>query len=392
MQRYANHSALANVMAFCFLIVIAVLLVRHPQYDWDAFAYVAVALRDAGMPADQIHSATFKIMQDFLPPAYWDLLTGHGGVDPEFRQAVATNANAFMAQLPFFSVKPVYPVLMAALYKVGAGMITSAMAIVSAAYFGFGVLVYVWFRRWMPPLVAFATMALMMLNPYLVAVGRTIWPDMLSALAIASAAFVMIELRRFAFVSAAILLLAILIRPENIIYAGLFLVYMGYRGDIRLSWVTMLLVGVAAIYLIETQASGNYGWKALFDYTFVNKTVAPAEEVHHNILFYVAAYLGRIDHILFGGSGELPVFALVTFGALCLKSRTSAFWTDPYVHLVLICIVLAFARMAIHPQNLSRGLLAVYMLLSIAFVQACCDLKAQVMPKHATSSPGTSVA
>ena len=139
MQRYANHSALANVMAFCFLIVIAVLLVRHPQYDWDAFAYVAVALRDAGMLADQIHSATFKIMQDFLPPAYWDLLTGHGGVDPEFRQAVATNANAFMAQLPFFSVKPVYPVLMAALYKVGAGMITSAMAIVSAAYFGFGV-------------------------------------------------------------------------------------------------------------------------------------------------------------------------------------------------------------------------------------------------------------
>ena len=52
-------------------------------------------------------------------------------------------------------------------------------------------------------------MALMMLNPYLVAVGRTISPDMLSALAIALAAFVMIEHRRLALVSAAILLLAI---------------------------------------------------------------------------------------------------------------------------------------------------------------------------------------
>jgi hypothetical protein len=391
-QQYTNQPGLANVMASCFLIFIAVLLVRHPRYDnWDAFAYVAVALRDAGMPADQIHGATFKIMQDFLPPAYWDLLTGHGSVDAEFRQAVATNASAFMEQLPFYSVKPVYPALMAASWEAGAGMIASAMAIGSAAYFGFGVLVYVWFRRWMQPVIAFAIMALMMLNPYLVAVGRTISPDMLSALAIALTAFVIIEHRRLALVSAAILLLAILIRPENIIYAGLFLVYMGYRGDIRLSWVVMLLVGVAAIYLIETQASGNYGWKTLFEYTFVNKSVAPAEEAHHNILFYVEAYLGRIDLILFGSSVELPIFALVTFGALCLKSRTPAFWTDPYVHLVLICIVLAFARIAILPQNLGRALLAVYMLLTIAFVQACCDLMAQVTPRHSTPSPGASV-
>jgi hypothetical protein len=68
-------------------------------------------------------------MKDFLPPAYWDLLTGHGSVDPEFRQEVATNGNAFMAQLPFYSVKPAYPALMAALSEAGIGVATSAMAI-----------------------------------------------------------------------------------------------------------------------------------------------------------------------------------------------------------------------------------------------------------------------
>jgi hypothetical protein len=37
-QQYTNQPGLANVMAFCFLIFIAVLLVRHPRYDnWDAF-------------------------------------------------------------------------------------------------------------------------------------------------------------------------------------------------------------------------------------------------------------------------------------------------------------------------------------------------------------------
>lgn len=384
-HRFASRAGLANLMAFCFPAFIAVLLAHHPQYDdWDAFGYVAVALRDAGTPLGQVHRETFQVMREFLPPADWDLLTGRGDVDAEFRQALTANARTFLAQLPFYSVKPIYPMLMAILYEAGAGMTTSAMAITSAAYFGFGILVYLWFRRWMQPLIAFVTMALTILNPYLVAVGRTIIPDMLSVLTIFAGAFVMIEHRRFAAASAALLLFAVLIRPENIIYAGVFITYMGYRRDIQLTWVATLLAGSAAVYLIIDRMSGYYGWQTLFEFSFINKSMTSAA-AHHDIMFYAKVYLDHMDRILFGHFGELPVFALIAFGALCLKSRKPDFRTDPYFHLVLICIVLALGRMVILPRESARGLLAVYMLVTVAFVQACCELMAQVTAQWVTS-------
>ena len=372
---FANREMPANILAFCFLLFIAVLISHHPEYDdWDIFAYVGVALRYSGVQADQIHSATLHIMQQFLPPAYWDLLTGHGSVDPEFRQAVAANGNAFMAQLPFYYVKPVYPMLMALLYAEGVDLPDAGMAISAAAYFGFGLLLYLWFRRWMPPLVACITMALITLNPYLVAMGRTIGPDMLSDLAIVLAGFLMIEHRRLALASAVILLAAVLIRPENILYAGVFLIYMAWTSSLRLPWLGVFLVGTAAIYLLLTRISGNYGWQTQFVYSFVNKMATPVAE-HHGVWYYVAAYMGRIDRILFG-SGELPIFALVAFGTLCLKSAKSQVWADRYVHLVLIGFALAAARMIVLPTEAARGLLPVYMLLAVAFVEACSELMA----------------
>jgi hypothetical protein len=383
-HQFADRAGLATLMAVCFAGIITVLLAHHPQYDdWDAFAYVAVALRDAGTPLDQVHRETFQVMRAFLPPAYWDLLTGHGDVDPEFRQALTANASAFMAQLPFYSVKPIYPMLMAILYETGAGMTASAMAITSAAYFGFGLVVYFWFRCWMQPFIAFAAMALTILNPYLVSVGRAMIPDMLSVLTIFTAVFVVLEHRRFAAVSVALLLFALLIRPENIIYAGVFIIYMGYRRDIRLPWIATLLAGLAAVYLIVARTSGYYGWQTLFEFTFINKS-STFVEVHHEIAFYANVYLSRIDRILFGRFGELPVFALVAFGALCLKLGRPDYQSDRYLHLVLICIVLAPARMVILPRESVRGLLPVYMLVTVALIQACCEM-VQVTAQRAAS-------
>jgi hypothetical protein len=266
----------------------------------------------------------------------------------------------------------VYPLLMALFYRAGVPLPEAGMDITGAAYFGFGLLLYFWFRGWMSPLMACVIMALFMLNPYLVAMGRTIGPDMLSDLAIAFAAFLMMEHRRLALIGAAVLVLSVLIRPENILYVGIFLLYMGWSGSIRLPWVAFLLVGSAVLYVVMARLSGNYGWQTQFVYTFINKAATPAVE-HHGVWYYLGVYLRHIDRILFG-SGELPIFVLVGFGALCLKSHKPDMWSDRYVHLVLICFVLAAARLIVLPTESVRGLLPVYMLLAVAFVGACSEL------------------
>ena len=73
-----------------------------------------------------------------------------------------------------------YPALMAGLHDAGLGLLNSGLAISAAAYFGIGTLLYVWFCRCMSPFVAFGTMALFVLNPFLVLLARNIGPDILS--------------------------------------------------------------------------------------------------------------------------------------------------------------------------------------------------------------------
>jgi hypothetical protein len=85
------------------------------------------------------------------------------------------------------------------------------------------------------------------------------------------------------------------------------------------------------------------------------------------------AYFGRLDRIFLGG-GELPVFALVGYGAVCLKLRANRAYEllqDKYVHLIVIAVVTGLARLVLLPTEAFRGLLPTYMLLIVALVNAC---------------------
>jgi hypothetical protein len=93
------------------------------------------------------------------------------------------------------------------------------------------------------------------------------------------------------------------------------------------------------------------------------------------LLDYAKMYFNRLDRIIFG-QDELPVFALVGFGALCLKARVDPI-KDRYAYLVVIAGVLAVARMIILPAEAFRALLPSYIYVTIALVHACIQSQAR---------------
>src|SRR5947207_2784784 len=89
-------------------------------------------------PADDLHAnrkaATYRALEASRPPP--DELKGRGKIDPAFRQTVAADSNSFLEQLPFYSVKPLYPELMAAVHRAGLSLVASGLAVSAAVYFG----------------------------------------------------------------------------------------------------------------------------------------------------------------------------------------------------------------------------------------------------------------
>jgi hypothetical protein len=388
----AGNRRAATLCAIAYLAFFSVYLSERPVYDWDVLAYMAVALRIEGVPAARIHDETYDLLRSSIPHAWVDNLSGNFNpeaiaVDPSpqwmgdigLRQDWAAHSDSFAAQLPFFSVKPLYPALMALGNSIGLSLIESGLIVSAISYFLIGVIFYAWFLERMPPFVALGAMALLILNPWLVPLARVIGPDILSIAFVLGGAYFAIKGRPVT--SAIIFVLSITARPENVLYAGIFLCYLGIVQSLSLLWTGVFLVLALAVYKGISTIGNNYGWKTLFYYVFVNRSARPGVAAPpigiHSLL---AAYLGRLDRIIFGG-GESPVFALVGFGVLCLKLGVDSLTEsikDKYTQLVLVATVAAIARMILLPTEAYRGLLPSYMLVTVAFLNVCASACTQL--------------
>lgn len=387
---------LATVLAALYLLFFAIYLAPRPNYVWDNLAYVAIALEHAGIPRDQLHAVTFGLFHDYAPQGAYDAMTGNlteGALaastgttalgDLAFREEMANSSDKFLAQLPFFEVKPVYPALMTILYEFGINPITAGMIISVAAFFGIGMVLFFWFAEWMPAFAALCVMALLVINPWLILQARNVGPDILSVFLLLLGAYLAFGYRDRdtgegmagrPLLAAVMFLVAVAVRPENILYAVVFLLYLGVRRSLTIRGTAFLLCGTFVIYFAITLLTGSYGWSTLFHYTFINRTQALGSGPHAmRLLDYINFYLGRLDRIVLG-QGELPVFALVALGGILLKFGFQPL-RDKYVHLIVLAGIIGAARMVVLPTEAFRALLPCYMLVTIACIQACAFCK-----------------
>jgi hypothetical protein len=91
---------------------------------------------------------------------------------------------------------------------------------------------------------------------------------------------------------------------------------------------------------------------------------------------YISIYIHSIDYFVFANNQYFAIFAALGWGALWLKPPQS-WWTDRYVHLLGFAVVAAAIRFVILPDEEFRALLPAYLIILVAFVQACCALYAQ---------------
>ena len=381
----------AALCAVLYMAFFATYLATRPSYDWDTIAYMAVALHMEGVPNDRLHDETYGLIRAALPQAWVDNLTGNltpdavavahatttmGNID--LRQDWAAHSESFLAQLPFFSVKPLYPALMAVGNVFGVSLITSGLVISAIAYFLIGMLFFVWFAECMPPFIALGTAALLILNPWLVVLARSVGTDIFSIAFLLFGAYFAIRDRPM--LSASIFALSILARPENSVYAGMFLLYLGVTRKLTVLQTLGFLIATFAFYAGVSQFGANYGWKTLFYFVFINRNAVPGTPIPTIGMWDILmVYVSRLDRILLG-QGELPVFVLIAYGALCLKIHRLRYayrdaMVDPYIHLIILSALISVARMLLVPSEAFRALLPCYMLVTVALVNACAQLR-----------------
>lgn len=100
-------AAWSAVAVYAAVVLVATYQHWHrPMANWDALPYAALALRLDGVGDGQLRTAALAEVRAAFPERFDDFVSG--GSDALYRQTVATDDAAFLAQLPFYVTKPLY--------------------------------------------------------------------------------------------------------------------------------------------------------------------------------------------------------------------------------------------------------------------------------------------
>lgn len=339
---------------------------NRPAYNWDMLPYIALALLDAGTLPSKVHEITYASL-DTVPAEARKELTEREG----YRSHVARDAERFMDQLPLYWIKPVYPWLVSLLYRAGVQLPTATVVVSAASYALMLVLLFLWFCDLTAPAFAAALVACLAISPLLARVAALSTPDMLSVLVIVMALYLGIGRERHG-LAAATLIFAILVRPENIIYAEGYFAYLVVARKWSLRPFALAGVAALALFFALTWISGYYGHRTSIYVTFIDYDI----DVKHFVSplgwnDYARIYAHGIGSLLLNPANDFGLFAALALGTLGIAAVHRS-WSNKYVHLLALAGLCAAARYAVLPGDFYRAFVAPYTMVLIAFIAVCC--------------------
>ena len=134
----------------------------------------------------------------------------------EYRETVTGSVEAFLVQLPMYTVKALYVAIIAVVVQLGGSSISAPFQISAVAYGGLAVLILLALARVASTLVMFAVGLALLLSPPFLEVGRLSTPDALSACLVFGGLYALVFAAR-PLTGAGLLLLSIVARPNNVV-------------------------------------------------------------------------------------------------------------------------------------------------------------------------------
>jgi len=395
-DRRLDTTAGASARVAAWLAMIAVIVVLggyslyRPAGNSDVVEYVATVHMWHGLSGQMLSDATYRDLAAFLTPAQYSDVTGGAG-DPAtnrnaYLHALATDPTALAEQIPFYSVKPLYPALMAGLNALGLPLGVASVLISSIAYGLLGLLLFAWFIRHLSPWRAWLVTTLLLVSPPFWVLGQLSSPDAITLLIVAIGAFAFVELRR-PWVAIAVLLVAVLARPNVALLALAFVGAAAVATEssrVRIRPSAAVAAGAAAVMLAFAlqKLSGNYGLGTLYYHAVVAylphpSLGAPAVALGDIVREYVYRTVGL-------ALSPVPLFVLVGVLALFLRLPTAnlvgASRRDPAVLAILAALLALIPGWLTYPNEPERILVGSFLVATAVLVISIGDARRVTAP------------
>jgi hypothetical protein len=350
--RPAVRLALVGLIA---LVAVVNVWRSPPFYNWDLLPYVAVAKSYVIDSPVDLHRETYALAEARVPPAAYRNLTT---ADPPYRATMARDPESFGQVLPFYRVKPLYPFLLHVFDRAGVDPVLAGVWLSRLAYVAIALLLGWWCARRLPPIVTALSVPLVLSSESVLGLACWFTPDALSTLVMLAATILIVEGRERA--GWIVLVLAIAVRPDNVIFLELFGLWALWHRPSARGWIAAAMAAAVVVQLLEGRAAANYGWKLLFHNAMVQRVYRPAQfQPVLDLAGYVDIYLRQlrpsaIDSML------LPSMALAIAAAVMHRRWWSAH--APWTGILTIMPVYMAVHWLLHPIDKFRTLAFGYLI------------------------------
>lgn len=364
--RTDRSSAAGRVLFLAYLTLVVSAAWFHPRPDWDLAGYAGCALEWSVEDAERLQRETFADLEASLTPSEMADLTGRNA----YRRTMASDAESFRQQLPFYRARAVHVGALAALHRLGLSFLQAAAAISALSTLVLGLISFRWISLHIGGLAGALSAIGVLVAADALGTARSMTPDALSAALFVGALYTLVEGRR----PRAALFLALtslLARPDNLLPALAVLIALWRAGrgawamtTPRFALCSGLLIAVTAGAAALADA---HGWWVVFSHSFGGWIERPELSVP---AFSWSAYAATVAGAL-GQLHSLPVAILgLGCGAAWVAGRRT--WLErPLFALCLAVAVSVLVRFALFPSlspRLLTGSLAVVGVMALAAV------------------------
>ena len=252
-RTYVRFASLLGVLIFVgYMAVTIATSFLLPDANWDMLPYLAAAEEGKYPDPQALHDFAYAAVKDGVTESEYAALTNDGG---GFRSHMAENANDFVSLLGMYRVKFLYGKII----SIASSFMSpsSALHMVSvASAIGFGALVLAWLRRSRALALAPVFAGLMIVSGFGEA-ARVGTPDMLCAALFLGGLYAYTFKNEW--LTAVLLTLAFLARPDNIVFIGVFMVLLAvYRQKSAGSFAAFIACFIG--YFAVSHFAHHPGW------------------------------------------------------------------------------------------------------------------------------------
>ncbi len=250
---YARFAVRIGVIGFSLYVLLTALsAIILPDANWDMLPYLAVAEESAYPTPQALHDYAYGTVKAEVSEGDYLALTDDGG---GFRTRMTSDAAAFHSMLPMYRVKFLYAEVLSGLSKV-MPPIAAMQAVQVFSVLLFGAVALLWLRSAGALALAPVLAGLLIVAEFAYA-ARSNTPDLLASALLLAGLYA--HVRRSEVFTGILLLLAVLVRPDNVIFVGVFAVLLVAFRQWSLGALAGAVASFAAYFAISRWA-GHPGW------------------------------------------------------------------------------------------------------------------------------------